>query len=294
MVAPFYVASGFSLYLNRRMALEGWDIEIAFRRLRSSWRLPPQLLLTLLLPMLLAPMLMWSAFDATAANAATNLPANLPMDRYTVAQEIEQINRQVPVRQFVSFSYPIVLKAWFEEDDDEPDGDKSWFFWLSEVLLPMGRWLLLGVFLSLLAVLLWRYRQRIGNQVRNVLTPLAPAINDEQAARQRASAVARAWVDSGEQALQLLQQGEQRAALALLYRGALALIHVHLAAPLPPGCSEGECLLLVDHRLPVAQRDYLHQLVQSWLAVAYGGAEIDSQAITTLCLAWRAQIAALE
>ena len=32
---PVYVACGFSLYLNRRSALEAWDIELAFRRLRQ-------------------------------------------------------------------------------------------------------------------------------------------------------------------------------------------------------------------------------------------------------------------
>src|SRR5690606_7827088 len=33
MVAPFYVACGFSLYLNRRIKLEAWDIDIAFQRI---------------------------------------------------------------------------------------------------------------------------------------------------------------------------------------------------------------------------------------------------------------------
>lgn len=32
-VAPFYVMGGFLLYLNRRIALEGWDIELQFRAL---------------------------------------------------------------------------------------------------------------------------------------------------------------------------------------------------------------------------------------------------------------------
>jgi hypothetical protein len=31
-VEPFYVASGFALYLNRRVELEAWDIEQEFRR----------------------------------------------------------------------------------------------------------------------------------------------------------------------------------------------------------------------------------------------------------------------
>ncbi len=33
LVEPLYVASGFALYLNRRTALEGWDIELAFRQI---------------------------------------------------------------------------------------------------------------------------------------------------------------------------------------------------------------------------------------------------------------------
>jgi hypothetical protein len=34
-IGPFYVAGGFGLYINRRMQLEGWDIELVFRRLAS-------------------------------------------------------------------------------------------------------------------------------------------------------------------------------------------------------------------------------------------------------------------
>ncbi len=33
VLEPFYVAAGFALYLNRRTLLEGWDIEVALRRI---------------------------------------------------------------------------------------------------------------------------------------------------------------------------------------------------------------------------------------------------------------------
>lgn len=39
LVEPMYVAAGFMLYLHRRIDLEGWDIEIAFRRMAD--RLEP-------------------------------------------------------------------------------------------------------------------------------------------------------------------------------------------------------------------------------------------------------------
>ncbi len=34
-IEPFYVGAGFGLYLNRRTQLEAWDLEIAFRRMRT-------------------------------------------------------------------------------------------------------------------------------------------------------------------------------------------------------------------------------------------------------------------
>lgn len=36
--APFYVAAGFALYLNRRVRLEAWDIDIAFRKIAEKHR----------------------------------------------------------------------------------------------------------------------------------------------------------------------------------------------------------------------------------------------------------------
>src|SRR5690606_26027019 len=40
-VMPFYVAGGFSLYIKRRIELEGWDLELVFRQLarrrKSAW-----------------------------------------------------------------------------------------------------------------------------------------------------------------------------------------------------------------------------------------------------------------
>ena len=36
VLEPFYVAAGFGLYLNRRTMLEGWDIEVALRRIAAA------------------------------------------------------------------------------------------------------------------------------------------------------------------------------------------------------------------------------------------------------------------
>jgi hypothetical protein len=36
LTAPFYTACGFALYINRRVKLEAWDLEIAFRRITNK------------------------------------------------------------------------------------------------------------------------------------------------------------------------------------------------------------------------------------------------------------------
>ncbi len=38
LMEPFYAASGFALYINSRTHLEGWDIEVAFRRMSARLR----------------------------------------------------------------------------------------------------------------------------------------------------------------------------------------------------------------------------------------------------------------
>lgn len=38
LVAPFYTMAGFSLYIGRRVQLEGWDIEIRFRHLAERYQ----------------------------------------------------------------------------------------------------------------------------------------------------------------------------------------------------------------------------------------------------------------
>ena len=70
--------------------------------------------------------------------------------------------------------------------------------------------------------------------------------------------------DVGAAALALWERGEQRAALALLYRGALSrLVHVH-AVPIRASSTEGECLALARPRLAEPSARYAARLVEIW------------------------------
>src|SRR5688572_12493613 len=89
--------------------------------------------------------------------------------------------------------------------------------------------------------------------------------------------------DVGAAALALWQRGEQRAALALLYRGLLSrLVHVH-GVPIRASSTEGECLTLARPRLAAAAAGYATQLVETWGAAVYGGSPPTTANVHALC-----------
>jgi hypothetical protein len=89
--------------------------------------------------------------------------------------------------------------------------------------------------------------------------------------------------DIGAAALALWQRGEQRAALALLYRGVLSrLVHVH-AVPIRASSTEGECLALASERASAATVRYVARLVDIWTGAVYGARQPSSGAVQELC-----------
>jgi hypothetical protein len=89
--------------------------------------------------------------------------------------------------------------------------------------------------------------------------------------------------DIGSAALELWQRGEQRAALALLYRGLLSrLVHVH-GVPIRASSTEGECLALARPRLRVAGAEFASRLIATWAAAVYGASPPATGTVQTLC-----------
>jgi Domain of unknown function (DUF4129) len=89
--------------------------------------------------------------------------------------------------------------------------------------------------------------------------------------------------DIGAAARRLWQDGERRAALALLYRGLISrLVHVY-GVPVRGSSTEGECLALAAPRLGDGPRRYAARLVHTWLLAVYGGHEPAAEAVLALC-----------
>jgi hypothetical protein len=89
--------------------------------------------------------------------------------------------------------------------------------------------------------------------------------------------------DIGAAALALWERGEQRSALALLYRGLLSrLVHSH-GVPIRASSTEGECLALAESRVAAPSARYATRLVETWTAAVYGDLQPATAAVQTLC-----------
>jgi hypothetical protein len=96
----------------------------------------------------------------------------------------------------------------------------------------------------------------------------------------------------GAAAAALWQRGEQRAALSLLYRGALSrLVHVH-ALPIRAASTEGECVALAHARLRAEPAAYVARLVGAWQLAVYGARLPQTDDVLALCSEFDARLQA--
>ena len=231
---PFYVAAGFALYLNRRTLLEGWDIEVALRRI--------------------------AARHATAVLLIIASGFSLLLPAPGIAQDKDP---QKEIREVLSakeFGYYREAKSWQYRADPDPSKprDLSWFVSIgqafakvSEVLL----WVLAG---GLLAYALW-WASRMLPQLR---APPEEPYRPPAALFGMELAPEKLPPDVGAAAAALARAGRLREALGLLYRGALSELVHKRGVRLLASHTEGEVVKLAD--LP-----YFALLVEAWRQCAY-------------------------
>jgi len=177
----------------------------------------------------------------------------------------------------------------FKDDQRPPPAPAdmpAWLRWLRdfvEWLNDTGRWLvwLLGAFAVAWLLLRLRSWLHAGAAAAGAETLSLPThVRDLDIRPETLPA------DIGGAAFSLWQRGEVRAAMALLYRGALSrLVHLH-GVPIRASSTEGDCLQLASPRLGSAARDYLERLVAAWRETVYAGREPAAEQGRWLCSAF--------
>ncbi len=303
---PLYVACGFTLYLNRRTALEAWDIELAFRRLRQ--RLVGSAYVLLLafglfaltpVPNALAEESVGSCpipFEDPHGPEAERLQQQ-PLTSKAAHDSIEKLLDQPPFQNRETITRWRLGEEQPAKKIDEKDAKglveffkallKIGEYWKKLDLLALVVEVLLWAALACLVVLLlWRYRDwlatfagRIGlpqRRVREVPSQLfGLELAPESLPDDIASAVEKLWAE------------QPREALGLLYRGLLSRLLHDYRLPLKSSHTEGEVLLLVQRLDQGELNRFSTILTRHWQNLAYGHRLPPEQLRRGLCEGWR-------
>jgi hypothetical protein len=234
ILEPFYVAAGFALYLNRRTLLEGWDIEVALRRI---------------------------ALRHAAAVVFVVLTAITFVVPVPVHAQDKNANTEIrEVLKAKEFGYHKDVKRWEPRARETPGSfDGTWLRAIGYALAKAGEILLWIGAGALIAYALWwaaRMLPRSGAAPPQPYRAPAALFGMELAPEKLPP-------DIGAAAAALAREGKLREALGLLYRGALSELVHKRGVRLLVSHTEGDVLRLSG------ELSYLRELIRAWQRCAY-------------------------
>lgn len=308
---PVYVACGFTLYLNRRTTLEGWDIELTFRRLRQRLTgIAYVLVLGFSALLLSTPGSAW-ADDEPAAVGSCPIPFDDPLgpDKDRLAnQSLTSKAAQASISKILDappFENRETVTRWRFGDDakKEPkkakDGNEDEASSLLEGIKHLleawqgMKWLanavevlLWGAVIALVVLIIWRYREWLSTftgrlslpkrQKRDVPSMLFGLdVAPESLPDDVASTVERLWNE------------QPREALGLLYRALLSRLLHDYHLPLKGSHTEGEVQQLVQNLELGDLTRFTQVLTRHWQNLAYGHQNPPDNLKRGLCEGWR-------
>lgn len=258
LIEPFYVGAGFALYLNCRTRIEGWDVELAFRRMATR--------LTSAAAALILGGLMLFGLNTTVHAADDKKPAEVVQK---VLQQPEFEIHKVPTKRWVS-------EAEEREDEIEPPH--------LEIIGVIGQWLfwvlVAGLVVWLVIYLVNNRHLFISRGVSKAPVPVPKVIMGMNITRESlpddiVAAARAAWL-----------AGDIKEALSLLYRGSLSWLVTRRRVPISDSDTEEDCLMQVIRAGDKPESDYFRQLTGAWVQVAYASLPTSNAEMEALCNQW--------
>ena len=317
IVETLYVSGGFVLYLNRRTILEGWDIELVFRKLSKRALLQKQQEGALVQGSLLkskVQSILIVLFSSSLFLAGNGLPQNaqaLSQNASTAYEKIlppvsaqklppeassESIKETMESPAFNRFKQVDTLEyTGKKEEQDDLDLTSSW---LTDIFESIGKTLaflfeiILWCIALILIFLLVKYHQHLQFGFGKLFKPKEkstpiPEILFGLDVREESLPD-----DVAAQAMALYQQKDYRASLALLYRATLAYLVNNYEFTLAKGATEGDCLKWVETRLSSKiesielEKKYFAELTRAWQLTAYAHRFVPEEQMARLCQDW--------
>ncbi len=278
-VAPFYVCGGFALYLNKRIELEGWDIELSFKkiknRLKNSITVAGSLLLFLFF--ISAPHQLLAV--ESDSHTKTIPPQSENLKKEKKEQKIPEINRKTKEEiQYILHHKPLEFipeqSQWkISSSDSKSSANLSWLAATFEIFL----W---G---AVILLILW-----LLSKIPNLKHTLTPIEKREKIIRK--ANVFGMKLTSNELNMDLLTalntallDSHFRKVLALLLSSALGELAQMGNKKIPRGATEADCLMIAKKFSPETQWfSWFEQLIQYWSALAWGHKPVTKAQLETL------------
>ena len=310
---PMYVASGFSLYINRRTTLEAWDIELTFRRLRQRVvGTAYALLFGLTFSLGFSPSAVMADDAADSPTYSCPLPPlDVPETEQQVAgpgaarllnQPLTSMTSRAAIKDILNnppFKNPKTVSGWRLSDAKHgahSANDTDTPHWLGKLILGMLNLskTLSTVFEALLWALvalivgwvIWRYRTWLGTFVGRGQPQSSPTRSTPQQLFGLQVNVESLPDDIADAAEKLWQQSP-REALSLLYRALLSCLLTDFELPLKNADTEGQVLEHINRLNQPTLHAFSHSLMHHWQNLAYGHTPPTLQVLTALCDDWR-------
>lgn len=234
--AWFYIGGGFALYINARTWIEGWDVELEFKRIgkRFSAKLSVILLCAL------------SFFAIQPAQAQESL------DDILASEDFKVEKKQV--------------KVWVPDEMSGEIPDVSGVGLLMQAFGKILFWALVTLAVIGLATLIYRHRHLLARgesqtkreKKRPPKTLRGMNITPESLPNDLLAASRQAW-----------HAGDFHLALSLLYRGAISDLLTKNLVELTDSATEADCLRQVRSSAQQVA-EYFEKLTAAWVNLAYG------------------------
>jgi len=217
---------------------------------------------------------------------ATAEPALVTRAQVQAAADVVRANPNLPG---VQTSKKLIWKQKADDDKKVPAQKQHWLHGLGQWLAESMRlllWLALATLAAFVLVRLpaWlrlRGDRRLAAEDAMVLPAHVGAMDIRPTSLP---------ADIGHAAAALWQRGQARAALSLLYRGALSrLVHLH-GVPIRAASTESECLHLAAQRLAPDALQFFAMLVKAWQGMAWGQQSPANVDVLALCHSFETQL----
>ena len=264
LIEPFYVGAGFGLYLNCRTRIEGWDVELAFRRMAAR--------LTSASVAVIIAVLMLGGAPSDVQAADQNDPAIVA--REVLADPEFEIHK-------------LKIPEWVKDEDKDKsrdkkaDRDKAQGLDFFAVLFRMMFWTLVVGLVGWLMIYLVKNRHLLLSRgvskapVRVPKVLMGMNITRESLPDDIVAAARAAWA-----------AGDFKEALSLLYRASLSWLVIRRRVPIADSDTEEDCLVKVLQAGEKTEADYFRQLTGAWVQVAYAVLPVSNEEMQALCDRW--------